>query len=109
MNRAFFPFRFLPTQAVLSCFGPLTRDVAVLALRTLIKNRKSLEVAHQQIAFRGHHVALSSRITASGELLIELDLGDPRLAHHVVLEDDLRRAGQAARTGRDYDRQRTRR
>ena len=62
----------------------------MLALRAIIGPNKSLEIAHQQISFCGHELAFSSRVTESGELIVDLDIGDPRLADRIVLEEELR-------------------
>ena len=72
-------------------------SVAALAAKAILSHRKSLEVAHQQIRFRGHDFAFSSRITAQGELVIELDVGDPRLGDRIVLEEELRTAVRKVR------------
>ena len=37
-------------------------------LRAILKTHKCLEVAHQQIRFRQHHLAFSSRVTASDDI-----------------------------------------
>ena len=97
MRRALFPFQFLPTHRVVEILrGDISR-VAILALKAVLKNRRSLEVAHQQIMFRGHHFAVSSRVSQAGELYLELDVGDPRLGDRLVLEDELRKAGRQIR------------
>jgi len=92
MNRTFLPFLFLPTHAASRLIGRDRDKVAVLALQAILRSHRSLEVAHQQIRWREHHLAFSSRITAGGELVVELDVGDPRLEHRLVLEDELRGA-----------------
>jgi hypothetical protein len=61
----------------------------------MLKSRRSLEVAHQQIRFGQHHLAFCSRIGSLGDLIIELDIGDPRLSNRIILEEDLRRARKA--------------
>ena len=100
MNRAYLPFRFLPSRALVDLLGRDLREVAVLALRAVLKHSRGLEVAHQQVVFRDHHIALSTRVTAGGELIVDLDVGDPALAHRLVLEDELRQAGQRSRQRR---------
>ena len=97
MNRAFLPFLFLPSQAAQTLLGRDAGKVAVLALRAILQNNKSLEVAHQQIRFGAHDLAFSSRISAGGELVMDLDLGDARLAGRIVLEEELRRATRQVR------------
>ncbi len=97
MARSLLPFHYHATAAAQQLLGGALPRVAMLAIRTVIKNRKSVEVAHQQLSYRGHAIALASRVTASGDLVVEIDIGDPRLAHHVVLEDDFRAASRDAR------------
>jgi hypothetical protein len=95
--RAFLPFHVLPSHAVTEKLGRRAERAAVLALRAILQNHRQVEVAHQQIQFCGHHLAFSSRITARGDLVIELDVGDPRLDGRIILEDDLRQAGRRVR------------
>jgi hypothetical protein len=97
MNRISLPFLFLPTHAAARLVGRERDTVAVLALRAILRSHKNLEVAHQQIRYREHHLAFSSRITAGGDLVVELDVGDERLADRLVLEDELRGAGRKMR------------
>jgi hypothetical protein len=97
MHRTFLPFLFLPSHAATSLLGRNRDKVAVLALRAILKTHKRLEVAHQQIRYREHHLAFSSRITAGGDLVVELDVGDARLEDRLVLEDELRAAGKKMR------------
>lgn len=109
MNRAFLPFRFLPSRAVVDLLGNDMHAAAVLALEAVIKNRKSLEVAHQQIVVGDRHIAVSTRITAAGDLIVDLDIGDPNLSGRLILEEDLRRAMQSARVAAGLSRQRRQR
>jgi hypothetical protein len=95
--RAFLPFHVALSHAVAEKLGRRAERAAVLALRAILRNHRQLEVAHQQIQFGGHHLAFSSRITARGDLVIELDLGDPRLEGRIVLEDELRQATRRVR------------
>ena len=92
-----FPIFVYPSLAVRRAVGPDTDKVAALALRAALKNRRSLEIAHQQIQYRSHHFAFSSRIGSEGDLILELDIGDPRLADRVVLEEDMKRVARAER------------
>jgi hypothetical protein len=92
MNRTFLPFLFLPMHAAARLIGRDRDKVAVLALQAILRSHRTLEVAHQQIRWREHHLAFSSRITSGGELVVEIDVGDPRLEHRLVLENDLRGA-----------------
>lgn len=92
MTRSFLPFLFLPSHAAAALVGRHRDKVAVLALQAVLRNRRSLEIAHQQIVWRGQALALSSRITQRGELVVELDVGDDRLADRLILEDELKAA-----------------
>lgn len=96
-HRAFLPFLFLPSHAVVHSLGRRAERAAVLALRAILQHHRQLEVAHQQILYAGQHLAFSSRITARGELVIELDVGDPRLEGRIILEEELRQAGRRVR------------
>jgi hypothetical protein len=97
MNRGFLPFLFLYTHAAGQLLGRDGATVAALALKAILSHRKSLEVAHQQVRFRNHDFAFSSRITAQGELVVELDVGDPDLSERIVLEEELRAATRKVR------------
>jgi hypothetical protein len=94
MDRAYLPIIVIPTHAARHALGSDLRRVALLAVRAILRNRKGIEIAHQQIRFRKHDLAFSSRIGSLGDLILEVDLGDPRLSHRLVLEADLRRASQ---------------
>jgi hypothetical protein len=91
MNIAYLPFLIMPSHAARSLLGAALPNVAVLALRAILSHRKGLEVAHQQIRYRKQDLVFSSRIGARGDLIIELDIGDPRLSNRLVMEEDLRR------------------
>lgn len=97
MQRHPFPIFVYPSPAVRRLLGDNVDRVAALALRAVLTNRRSLEIAHQQIEWRGRHFAFSSRIGAKGDLIVELDIGDPRLEGRILLEEDIRRADKAGR------------
>lgn len=107
MNRTFLPFLFLPSHAAARLIGRERDKVAVLALQAILRSRKSLEVALLQICWRGNPLAISSRVTQRGELVVELDVGDARFQDRLILEDDLRTAQRAVR-GIAGERRRTR-
>jgi hypothetical protein len=93
MQRAFFPIIYSASPAATRAIGSAgLSQAAILALRAMLKHGRSLEVAHQQVSFQGQDLSFCSRITARGDLVIELDLGDARLAHRIILEDELKRA-----------------
>jgi hypothetical protein len=102
MHRNYMPISVYPSTALHSIVGPDFEKIAGLALREVLKNRRSLEIAHQQIGWKKLAIAFSSRITNSGHLIIELDIGDPRLKDRVILEDDMRRAGAPATGGQAH-------
>ena len=97
MVRSNLPVYIEPSRAVSQRLGSQIANVALLAIRAILKNQRGIEVAYQQILYRGHHLALSSRITAGGDLAITIDVGDPGLAQHLILEDELRSAERRAR------------
>jgi hypothetical protein len=86
MDRASLPFLLIASPAARTLAG---RDLA------------TIEVAHQQISYRRNFFAFSSRVGRHGDLILELDVGDPRLAGRLVLEADLRRAELLAARERD--------
>ncbi|OJY70778.1 MULTISPECIES: hypothetical protein [Hyphomicrobiales] len=88
------PISIHTSLALRKTLGGHADRVPALALREVLKNGKSLEIACQQFSFRSQPVVFSSRITAGGSLVIDLDLGDARLAGRVLLEDDLRKASR---------------
>jgi hypothetical protein len=94
MASAFLPIFVIPSNAARQALGSDLAKVAVLALKAILLNHKGIEVAHQQIRYRERDLAFSSRIGARGDLILELDMGDPKLSHRIILEDDLRRAAR---------------
>ena len=77
MYRAQLPFLFQPSLAVHELLGLDAGRVAVLAMRAVLRHNRSLDVAHQQVRYRGRDFAFSSRVTGSGDLVIDLDIGRP--------------------------------
>jgi hypothetical protein len=96
MDRAFLPILVIPTHAARRALGANVRTAAVLAAKAIIRGRRGLEVAHQQIRFEGRDLAFCSRIGTQGDLILELDVGDPRLGDRIVLEEELHRASRRA-------------
>jgi len=96
MPTAQLPFFIVASQPARKLLGANLGKAAVVALRAMLFHRKSLEVAHQQVRFGKHELAFSSRIGKNGDLILNLDLGDPALAGRLILENDLRRAEQTA-------------
>jgi hypothetical protein len=97
MQRALFPIIYSASPAAVRAAGGKLNEAVILALRAILKHGRSIEVAHQQIRFGGQDLSFCSRITARGDLVIELDLGDARLAGRIILEDELKRAERKAR------------
>jgi hypothetical protein len=92
MQRASLPILMTATPAARALLGPDLAKVAVLAIRAILQHRRGIEVAHQQVRYRKHQFAFSSRIGRYGDLILELDVGDPGLDDRVILEADLRAA-----------------
>lgn len=91
MARALFPFHCFMTPAAARMIGPHLPTVAVKALKAVLNNGRGFEIAHQQITWDEHDLAFSTRFNASGDLVIEFDVGVAGLSDRVILEDDLRR------------------
>ena len=86
---------FRPSAAVREAAGPDLGKIARLALEAVLKDGRSLEIAHRQIVHGKTHYALSSWIGIRGQLVLELDIGTPELAGRVILEEELKRAERA--------------
>lgn len=106
MQRASLPILMTATPAARALLGGDLAKVAVLALRAILQLRKGIEVAHQQVRYRKHQFAFSSRVGRYGDLILELDVGDPGLSDRVILEADLRDAERrtAAQNAREHPR-----
>jgi hypothetical protein len=92
MARANLPFFVHPTNAAREVLGPHLERAAVAAIRAVLKNRRSVDIAFQQIVYAGRHLALSSRVTSAGDLVVEIDLGDASLEGHVILQAEYEKA-----------------
>lgn len=97
MPHAYLPFAFFPSRAVVSALGGELERAAVAAVRAVLQRQATLEIAHQQITWRGHTLAFSTRIGTRGDLIVDLDIGDPNLGERIIIEDDLRTAIKASR------------
>jgi hypothetical protein len=100
------PIFVIPSKAAREVLAGELAKIAVLAMKAVLRNRRGIEVAHQQIRYRKRDFAFSSRIGARGDLIIELDLGDPKLSDRIILEDDLRRAARRPEHGNGHRRPR---
>jgi hypothetical protein len=106
MHRANFPILLFASPAAQALLGRDVAAVGVLALKAILRNRRGIEVAHQQIKYRKHALAFSSRIGREGDLILDLDIGLPGLDKRLVLETDLRRAEHALGEERRRERRR---
>lgn len=97
MVRSDLPVYIYASADVRLALGPDLTRVARLAMKAILRNRRALEVAFQQIEFGGHCLALSSRVTDKADLVIEIDMGDPLLGQRIILEDELKRAERHTR------------
>lgn len=80
MHRAHLPILLFASPAAQALLGRDVADVGVLALKAILRNRRGIEVAHQQIKYRKHTLAFSSRVGREGDLIVDLDVGVPGLA-----------------------------
>ena len=108
MHRASLPILMTASPAAQKLLGPELPKVAVLAMQAILRHRRGIEVAHQQIRFRKHHFAFSSRIGRHGDLILDLDVGDPGLENRIVIEADFARAERQSAEKRGEDRPRRR-
>ncbi len=97
MTRAYLPFICVPTPAVRAAIGGSVEPVALAALKAILRRGHGLNIAHQQIVYAGHDLAFSSRVTSAGDLVLTLDIGDPKLRDRIVLEADLRQKARSVR------------
>jgi hypothetical protein len=109
MHRAHLPILLFASPAAQELLGREVADAGVLALKAILRNRRGIEVAHQQIKYRKHTLAFSSRVGREGDLIVDLDVGVPGLDNRLVLETDLRRAERALGEERRSERRRKRR
>jgi hypothetical protein len=97
MDRAFLSILVIPTHAARRALGSDLHKVAALAAKAIIRGKRGLEVAHQQIQIAEHELAFCSRIGVQGDLILERDVGDPRLSDWIVLAEELQRASKFVR------------
>ena len=92
MDVASLPILLSASPAVREALGRDLRRVAVLAVQAMLRHGRGLEVALQQIDYRDKPIAFSSRIGRMGDLILEMDVGNPSLGERIFLEADLRKA-----------------
>lgn len=97
MARALLPFYVHASQPARELLGVHLEKAAIAAIRAVIKNQRGVEIAFQQINYAGRCLALSSRVTRAGDIVIDLDIGNPALDGHVILETEMIRAERKAR------------
>lgn len=96
MDHASFPFLLTASPIVREQLGRDLRKVAVMAVQAMLRHGKGVEVALQQIDYRKYPIAFSSRVGRYGDLILEMDVGDPSLSNRIFLEQDFRKAQAAA-------------
>ena len=109
MHRAQLPILLFATPAAQALLGRDVAAVGVLALKAILRNRKGIEVAHQQMKYRKHAFAFSSRIGREGDIILDLDVGLPGLGKRLLLETELRRAERVLGEERRNERRRIQR
>src|SRR3569833_3449766 len=100
MERANLPFLLIASPAARVSLGRDLHKVAVMALQAILRNGRGVEVALQQIDYRKRPIAFSSRIGQMGDLILELDVGDPSLAGRLFLEQDFQKTQTTTTTKR---------
>lgn len=85
-------FFYIPTVEARAEFGPRLPLIASEAFRALARAGKGLEVAHLQFRQGDDLVAVSSRVRRSGEIEIEIGVGNPQLPSVVFTEQEVRSA-----------------
>jgi hypothetical protein len=99
MDVASLPILLTASPALRKALGADLRRVAVLAVQAMLRHGRGLEVALQQIDYRQKPIVFSSRVGRLGDLILEMDVGNPALGERIFLEADLRKAQAAARAG----------
>jgi hypothetical protein len=85
----FQPFYFHASPALSAKLGARLGAAARAAIRAILLSHRRFDVAHQHVMLDGVSITFSSRIGARGDILVELDVGDPGLANRTILEADL--------------------
>lgn len=90
MARALFPFYCYASPAAADIVGANITTVAVVALRAAVRQGRGLDIAHMQIEWGEHTLAFSSRIGKAGDVVVELEVGQPGLTDRLISEDEMR-------------------
>ena len=94
--RGFASFRYVPTADARDIFGPRLEAIAIDAFRAIARSAKGFEIAYLQFRRGRDVVAVSSRVRRSGEVEIEIGVGNPRLPTVVFTEEQLRKSNRHA-------------
>lgn len=87
----------IPSAEARSSLGTRLRAAGLAAWRELARRGQGLEMAHFQIVHEGVTLAVSSRLRRDGRIVIDLGLGDPRMAARAIPAANLRAAEAASR------------
>jgi hypothetical protein len=94
--RSFASFCYIPTLEARTEFGSRLEGIAAEAFRAIARAGKGLEISYLQFRRGSDLVALSSRVRGSGEIEIEIGVGDPRLPTVVFTEEERRSSNRHA-------------
>ena len=94
------PVVIAPSTEARAALGVQLRPAALAAWREIARRGQGLEMAHFQIVHTGVTLAVSTRLSRSGVIVIELGIGDPRQAARVIPAAVLRQAEMHAHARR---------
>ena len=94
--RSFTSFCYIPTLDARTEFGPRLEAIAADSFRAIARAGKGFEISHLQFRRGSDLVAVSSRVRPSGEVEIEIGVGNPRLPTVVFSEEELRTSNRHA-------------
>jgi hypothetical protein len=89
-------FFYIPTIEARVQFGLRVETYARDAFRAIALAGKGFEIAHLQFRRGNDVVAVSSRVRTSGEIEIEIGVGNPALPTTVFTEEELRKSNRHA-------------
>ncbi len=87
-----FPVHFYATPAAAAKFKNRTPQIAASIFRTLIRENYPLEIAHLQILAGDDLAAFSTRLSKSGRLFIDIDVGNPNIPAVMIAEREYKEA-----------------
>jgi hypothetical protein len=94
--RSFASFWYIPTVEARTGFGPRLEGIAAEAFRAIARAGKGFDISHLQFRRGSDLIAVSSRVRRSGEIEMEIGVGDPRLPAIVFTEEELRTSNRHA-------------